>query len=255
MAERSWVGLVVHAQGGRGRLESGSGELRSLRAPAVPAETVAWLGQFQAPVRVADEAGPTGYRLARACAAAGSSSTVAAPSKIPRASGDTVKTDRRDAERAPPTAASGEPRAVPVPEPHEEVACDLVRAREDARRVDAGTASALDVAVAAWAGLQRERLDTRARGLAAAAAFPASAAPARLRRVLRCHPPGEGPAATRSMGRSPSLVGQRVHDRAVGGAVISHHALDPHPWAANQASARPRRPTALCARSSASTST
>jgi len=133
MAERSWVGLVVHAQGRRGRLESGSGELRSLRAPAVPAETVAWLGQFQAPVRVADEAGPTGYRLARACAAAGSSSTVAAPSKIPRASGDTVKTDRRDAERAPPTAASGEPRAVPVPEPHEEVARDLVRAREDAR--------------------------------------------------------------------------------------------------------------------------
>jgi transposase len=55
--------------------------------------------QFPAPIRVAYEAGPTGYGLARACAAAGIVCTVAAPSKIPRAPGDKVKTDRRDAER------------------------------------------------------------------------------------------------------------------------------------------------------------
>ena len=42
---------------------------------------------------------PTGYGLARACARAGIACTVAAPSKIPRAPGDRVKTDRRDAER------------------------------------------------------------------------------------------------------------------------------------------------------------
>jgi transposase len=84
-------------------------------------------------VRVAYEAGPTGYGLARACVAAGIECTVAAPSKIPRAPGDKVKTDRRDAERLARLLRLGELVAVRVPEPHEEAARDLVRAREDAR--------------------------------------------------------------------------------------------------------------------------
>jgi transposase len=42
---------------------------------------VEWLQQFAGPVRVAYEAGPTGYGLARACMAAGIACTVAAPSK------------------------------------------------------------------------------------------------------------------------------------------------------------------------------
>jgi hypothetical protein len=50
------------------------------------------------PVRVAYEAGPTGYGLARELAKRGVGCVVAAPSKIPRASGDRVKTNRRDAE-------------------------------------------------------------------------------------------------------------------------------------------------------------
>src|SRR5207247_6790267 len=134
MAEGTWVGLDVHARKVvAGVLDAGSGELRSLRAPTLPAETVAWLGQFPAPVRVACEAGPTGYGLARACAEAGIACTVAAPSKIPRASGDRVKTDRRDAERLARLLRLGELVAVRVPEPHEEAARDLVRAREDVR--------------------------------------------------------------------------------------------------------------------------
>jgi transposase len=84
-------------------------------------------------VRVAYEAGPTGYELARACAAAGIACTVAAPSKIPRAPADRVKTDRRDAERLARLLRLGELVAVRVPEPWEEAARDLVRAREDAR--------------------------------------------------------------------------------------------------------------------------
>ena len=101
MAEGTWVGLDAHAcKVVAGVLDARSGELRSLRAPTLPAETVEWLRQFPAPVRVAYEAGPTGYGLARACAAGGIACTVAAPSKIPRASADKVKTDRRDAERA-----------------------------------------------------------------------------------------------------------------------------------------------------------
>ena len=116
-----------------GVLDAGSGELGSWRAPTLPAETVEWLRQFPAPVRVAYEAGPTGYGLARACAAAGMACMVAAPSKIPRASADRVKTDRRDAERLARLLRLGELVAVRVPEPHEEAARDLVRAREDAR--------------------------------------------------------------------------------------------------------------------------
>jgi hypothetical protein len=37
-----------------------SGELRTSRAPASSDETVAWLLELPAPVRVAYEAGPTG---------------------------------------------------------------------------------------------------------------------------------------------------------------------------------------------------
>jgi len=134
MSEGSWVGLDVHARKiVAGVLDAGSGELRSLRAPTLPADTVDWLRQFPAPVRVAYEAGPTGYGLARACVAAGIACTVAAPSKLPRAPADKVKTDRRDAGRLARLLRLGELVAVRVPEPHEEAARDLVRAREDAR--------------------------------------------------------------------------------------------------------------------------
>jgi transposase len=134
MAEGTWVGLDVHARKTvAGVLDAATSELRSLRAPTLVAETVEWLQQLPAPVRVAYEAGPTGYGLARACAAAGIACTVAAPSKIQRAPADRVKTDRRDAERLARLLRLGELVAVRVPEPHEEAARDLVRAREDAR--------------------------------------------------------------------------------------------------------------------------
>jgi transposase len=126
--------LDVHARKiVAGVLDAGSGELRCWQAPMLPVETVEWLRRFPGPVRVAYEAGPTGYGLARACVAAGIACTVAAPSKIPRAAGDKVKTDRRDAERLARLLRLGELVAVRVPEPHEEAARDLVRAREDAR--------------------------------------------------------------------------------------------------------------------------
>lgn len=134
MSQGTWIGLDVHARMTvAGVLDAGSGELRTCRVSSVSVETVAWLGELPAPVRVAYEAGPTGYGLARACAAAGIACVVAAPSKIPRASGDKVKTDRRDAERLARLLRLGELVAVRVPTPDEEAARDLVRAREDAR--------------------------------------------------------------------------------------------------------------------------
>jgi transposase len=133
MNEGSWVGLDVHARSVvAGVIDAGSGEVRSARVPRGAEGTVTWLQSLPAPVRVAYEAGPTGYGLARACAGAGIDCVVAAPSKI-RAATDRVKTDRRDAERLARLLRLGEITPVRVPEPEEEAARDLVRAREDAR--------------------------------------------------------------------------------------------------------------------------
>jgi transposase len=133
MGEGSWVGLDVHARSVvAGVIEGTSGEVRSLRFSRACGETVAWLQTLPAPVRVVYEAGPTGYRLARACAEAGISCVVAAPSRI-RPAADRVKTDRRDAERLARLLRLGEIAPVRVPALEEEAARDLVRAREDAR--------------------------------------------------------------------------------------------------------------------------
>jgi transposase len=85
------------------------------------------------PVRAAYEAGPTGYGLARELARRGVQCVVAAPSKIPRASGDRVKTDRRDAELLVRLLLAGKLHAVRVPGAEEEALRDLVRAREAVR--------------------------------------------------------------------------------------------------------------------------
>jgi transposase len=67
MREGSWVGLDVHARSVvAGVIDQGSGEVRSLRVPVRVEETLGWLTSLPGPVRVAYEAGPTGYGLARA---------------------------------------------------------------------------------------------------------------------------------------------------------------------------------------------
>jgi len=133
MGEGSWVGLDVHARSVvAGVIDQGSGEVWSLRLPPDGEAVVAWLQMLPAPVRVVYEAGPTGYRLARACAEAGISCVVAAPSRV-RAAADRVKTDRRDAERLARLLRLAEITAVRIPMLEEEAARDLVRAREDAR--------------------------------------------------------------------------------------------------------------------------
>ena len=77
--------------------------------------------------------GPTGYALARELLRRGVGCVVAAPSKIPRASGDRVNTDRRDAEHRVRLLAAGTLHPVRVPGHEEEVLRDPVRARESAR--------------------------------------------------------------------------------------------------------------------------
>lgn len=66
-----------------------------------------------------------GYGLARELVKRGVECVVAAPSKIPRASGDWVKTDRRDAELLARLLLAGKLHAVRVPGAEEEALRDL----------------------------------------------------------------------------------------------------------------------------------
>lgn len=131
---RSWAGLDVHAaKVVAATIDSASGELRFARLSGQTSETAAFCAGLPRPTRVAYEAGPTGFGLARELAAMGIECVVAAPGKIPRAPQDRVKTDRRDAEKLARLLIAGELHAVRVPATDEEALRDLVRSREDLR--------------------------------------------------------------------------------------------------------------------------
>jgi transposase len=133
---RTVVGLDVHAMKiVAAVLDVETGELQYFGMTADIEKAAGFCAALPGPVRAAYEAGPTGYELARELARRGVGCVVAAPSKIPRAVGDRVKTDRRDAELLARLLLAGELHAVRVPGPEEEALRDLVRARE-AVRVD-----------------------------------------------------------------------------------------------------------------------
>lgn len=91
------------------------------------------IGRFpdRGALRVCYEAGPTGYDLARMLRGWGVSCDVIAPSLIPKAAGDKVKTDKRDARRLARLHRAGELTAIHIPTPQEEAVRDLCRARTD----------------------------------------------------------------------------------------------------------------------------
>jgi transposase len=131
---RSWAGLDVHrASVVAATMDRESGELRTRRLPGETREVVAFCAGLPGPTRVAYEAGPTGFALARALTAAGVGCVIAAPGKIERPSSDRVKTDQRDAERLLRLLMIDGLHAVRVPSTQEEALRDLVRAREDIR--------------------------------------------------------------------------------------------------------------------------
>jgi transposase len=82
-------------------------------------------------LRACYEAGPTGYELARLLKALGIGCEVIAPSLIPTAPGDRVKTDKRDARRLARLYRAGELVAIRIPTVAEEAVRDLCRARAD----------------------------------------------------------------------------------------------------------------------------
>ena len=130
----SLVGLDVHAaQTHAAVLDLASGELRRVRLRVPPGDVVAFLAQLPGRVRAVYEAGPTGFALARSARELGIDMQVVAPGKIPRAPGDRVKTDRRDAERLVRLLAAGELHFAFVPSVADEQFRDLIRAIEDVR--------------------------------------------------------------------------------------------------------------------------
>jgi transposase len=130
------VGLDVHqAQSVAAVLDPVSGELRVERLRGAPAVVVpGFLERLGRPVRAIYEAGPTGFGLARAATERGLDVRVIAPGSIPKAPGDRVKTDRRDAKRLVRLFAAGELSFAFVPSEQDERFRDLVRCIDDARK-------------------------------------------------------------------------------------------------------------------------
>ena len=132
--ERTSVGLDVHARSVvAAAIDGVTGELRQARLTPSDDHIRCWLEQFDGPVAVAYEAGPTGFGLCRALITAGVRCVVAAPSKLQRPPGDRVKTDANDAVHLARLLRLGEISPVTVPSVDQEAARDLVRAREDCR--------------------------------------------------------------------------------------------------------------------------
>src|SRR5205085_6971421 len=131
---KALVGLDVHATKiVAAVLDVDTGELQCFGMGGESTAAAGFCAGLPGPVRVAYTAGPTGYGLARELAKRGVECMVAPPSKIPRASGDRVKTDRRDAEHLVRLLLAGKLHPVRVPGPEEEALRDLVRARESVR--------------------------------------------------------------------------------------------------------------------------
>lgn len=127
-----WVGLDVARDGIAIAVLDGRDELPRIdkitNTDAAVRRLVTRLGD-PARLRVCYEAGPTGYELHRLLTSMAVHCEVVAPSMVPVAQGDRVKTDRRDARRLVRLFRAGELVAIRVPTRDEEGCRDLCRLR------------------------------------------------------------------------------------------------------------------------------
>jgi transposase len=131
----TWVGMDVHARSTQAAaISSVSGELERVRFGPGVEPVVEWLAGLRGPVRAVYEAGPTGFGLARAAQRAGVEVMIAAPSKTPRAPGDRVKSDRKDAELLARLLLAGQLKSVWLVPDWLESVRHLARVREAVRR-------------------------------------------------------------------------------------------------------------------------
>lgn len=131
-----FVGLDVHAATVAIAVAEMGGEVRSLGVVAnelgAIRRVLVKLGKKEQ-LRVCYEAGPTGYALYWEFTRLGIECIVVAPSLIPKAASDRVKTDRRDAQKLARCHRAGDLTAVWVPDQKHEALRDLVRLREAAQ--------------------------------------------------------------------------------------------------------------------------
>jgi transposase len=130
----TFAGLDVHARSTHAAaIDVVSGELCRARFGADNELVIDWLKALPQPVYACYEAGPTGFAFYRAASDAGLRVDVIAPSKTPRAPGDRIKSDRKDAELLARLLLAGQLKVVAVPSPGVEAARHLCRAREQVR--------------------------------------------------------------------------------------------------------------------------
>jgi transposase len=101
--------------------------------PEAVRKLVRELGGEEIQLVAAYEAGPTGYAVHRQLVELKVDARVVAPSLIPRAAGDRVKTDRRDAIRLARLLRGGDLVPIWIPDDEHEALRDLVRTRADAK--------------------------------------------------------------------------------------------------------------------------
>jgi transposase len=131
-----FVGLDVHAATVAIAVAEMGGEVRSLGTVANEVGAIRRvLGKLgkKEQLRVCYEAGPTGYALYWELVRLGIECIVVAPSLIPKAASDRVKTDRRDAQKLARSHRAGDLTSVWVPDQKHEALRDLVRHREAAQ--------------------------------------------------------------------------------------------------------------------------
>ena len=132
-----YIGLDVHKASISVAIAEESGTPTSYgkvdNDPSAIRKLMTRLGGPQVELRVAYEAGPTGYALHRQLAKMSIDCIVVAPSLIPKQPGNRVKTDRRDALKLARLLRSGDLTPVWVPDEAHEALRNLVRSRADAK--------------------------------------------------------------------------------------------------------------------------
>jgi transposase len=132
-----FVGLDVHKATISGAIAEPDGSVTEYGTfpndPSAIRKLVTRLSSPGTKLKVAYEAGPTGYAVHRQMTGLGVECVVVAPSLIPRRPGDRVKTDQRDAVMLARLLRSGDLTPVWVPDEAHEALRNLVRSRGDAK--------------------------------------------------------------------------------------------------------------------------